>query len=66
MSRGLEWCLNCTRCHEFTDYYYEEGSAEIVRCEECGKRHSVDSTFAVKPDKRYDRDEAGQLMESVP
>lgn len=66
MSRPLEWCLNCTRCHEFTDYYHEADNVEVVRCEECGKRHSTDSTFAVTPGKTYDRDEAGTLMESVP
>ena len=66
MSRPLEWCLNCTRCKAFTDYYHEEDNTNVVRCEECGKRHSTKSTYAVKPGKQYERDEAGTLLESVP
>lgn len=33
--------LECTRCEADRDY--ERESDTVVRCEECGKRHSMDS-----------------------
>ena len=65
MSR-LVFRLNCTRCGEFTEYHHEEETNHIVLCADCYKRHGTASTFAVKPGKSYSRDEAGELMESVP
>lgn len=58
--------LNCTRCGAFTEYQTEEG--EVVRCEECGKRHSTDSLHLVNPQRvgHYRRDEAGTLLECPP
>lgn len=63
---SLVFRLNCTRCHEFTEYHHEEDNTDLVRCKECGKRHGTASLFAVYPTKQYERDEAGVLMEGVP
>lgn len=42
--------LECTRCEELTDF--ERESTEVVRCAECGKRHStmsLDVEWGIKP-----------------
>ena len=60
--------LNCTRCGSFEEYEVEKKTSDggqIVRCEECGKRHSDDSVHFIDPDRRYQRDEAGNLLEDV-
>lgn len=68
--------LNCTRCNEFTEWEaestvevtdgFEERRTKSVRCDECGKRHSTDSLFVIDPRKDYDRDEAGNLLDTPP
>lgn len=57
--------LDCTKCERFNDFETEEDT-EVVRCSLCGKRHSRDRLYTVQPDKRYNRDEAGNLMETPP
>lgn len=61
----LPLLLNCTRCGEFTRWL-KEGDGPVVRCSECGKRHSRDSLYLADPGKRYQRDEAGNLLEEPP
>jgi uncharacterized Zn finger protein len=61
--------LNCTNCGEFREYEVEQTTSDggqIVRCDFCGKRHSDDSVFMVDPYRRYERDEAGELLEDLP
>ena len=61
--------LNCTDCGAFQEYENEQQTADgghIVRCAECGKRHSDDSVFMADPDRQYERDEAGNLLEDLP
>lgn len=58
--------LNCTRCHEFTDWEEESEDNDVIRCGECGKRHSKENLHPVDPDKQYDRDEDGNLLETPP
>lgn len=61
--------LNCTKCGEFQAYEVEQATSDgsqIVRCDECGKRHSDDSVYMVDPDRQYERDEAGNLLEELP
>ena len=53
--------LNCTRCGSFTGY--EDESDTVVACAECGKRHSRESVHMVDTDRRYKRDEAGNLID---
>lgn len=55
----LVFRLNCTRCGAFTEYEEDKNS---VYCEDCGKKHSHESTFAVNPEKDYPRDEAGNWI----
>lgn len=40
--------LRCTACEGFRDFDRERGS-RVVRCADCGKRHSTDSLHAVEP-----------------
>ena len=54
--------LNCTRCGSFEAYDHDTNT--VVRCAECGKRHSTDSVWLVDPDERFDRDESGALLET--
>lgn len=56
--------LNCSRCGAFRDYWREQEN--VVRCDECGKRHSDNSLMLADPDKTYERDEAGNLLEVPP
>lgn len=61
--------LNCTNCGAFRDYEHEQKTSDggqIVRCGRCGKRHSDDSLHFVDPTRKYDRDEAGNLLEDLP
>ncbi|MFB6173379.1 MAG: hypothetical protein ABEI39_01925 [Halobacteriales archaeon] len=44
--------LKCTSCRAFREFE-REGDA-VVRCGECGKRHSTDSLHAVTPDQEPD------------
>lgn len=46
----LEILLRCTGCRDFRPFDRTAGSKRVVRCSECGKRHSVDSLHAVDPD----------------
>lgn len=58
--------LNCTKCGAFVEYLLEQKAADgsqIVRCDECGKRHSDENIYMVDRDRRYERDEAGNLLE---
>lgn len=56
--------LDCVRCNEFTEYHRDDGDPDtVVRCDECGKRHSDDSVYFVDPDKRYERDESGVVYD---
>lgn len=68
MSTHGEWpvLLNCTRCGAFREY--ERESETVMRCAECGKRHSKHSLHMVNPRKvgEYARDEAGTLLEDPP
>jgi hypothetical protein len=53
--------LDCTRCEEF--HAFEREQENVVRCENCGKRHSNDSLYDVPPLARFDRDkETGELV----
>lgn len=61
----LDIRLNCTECAEFTEFTSEKDN-QAVRCDECGKRHSDDSLHVVKPGKKYERDESGELLEEPP
>lgn len=59
-----ELLLNCNDCGTFTDYSRnDEDPKTVVLCDECGKRHSTDSVFMVDPDRSYERDEAGVLLQ---
>lgn len=57
--------LNCERCGDFVEYSVVNADAKrtVIDCDECGKRHSEDSTFMVDPGKQYPRDETGTLIE---
>jgi len=56
--------LNCTRCGSFEEYETGDKSS-IVYCEECGKKHSDNSVHFIDINRRYERDEAGNLLEDV-
>jgi uncharacterized Zn finger protein len=67
MARDLR--LNCVRCGRFTPYEVVKetsDSGHIVDCESCGKRHSDDSIYTVDLSRKYERDEAGNLLEDLP
>lgn len=56
--------LDCKRCGEFRTYGRESDDPDtVVRCDECGKRHSTASIYSVDPDRQYRRDEAGTLTD---
>lgn len=58
--------LDCVNCKAFKDYVIEQEDAAgrlIVRCGECGKRHSDDRVHMVDPTERHERDESGELLE---
>lgn len=56
--------VNCNDCGAFEDYHRNDGDPKtVVRCSGCGKRHSTDSVWMVDPDKKYERDERGVLLE---
>lgn len=44
----LEIKLRCTGCRGFQEF--ERVGENVVRCVECGKRHSTDSLHAVSED----------------
>lgn len=46
----LEIMLRCTGCGVYRPFERPGKSKQVVRCVECGKRHSVDSLHAVDPD----------------
>ena len=57
--------LNCNRCGSFEEYDRKETDPEsVARCVGCGKKHSTDSVYMVDPDRRYDRDESGALIDA--
>lgn len=56
--------LDCTNCHDFVTFWEEQ--EEVVRCNNCDKRHSWDSVYHVKPEKTYKRDRHGELIETPP
>ncbi len=64
MSIGLPEKLDCTRCNEFQDYDREQDT--VVRCGECGKRHSNNNLHIIDPSKQYERDDDGNLQEVPP
>lgn len=45
----LEIRLKCTACRAYREF--ERASDTVVRCADCGKRHSTDSLHAVAPDE---------------
>lgn len=56
--------LNCNECGDFVEYHRNDGDPNTVtRCDECGKRHSVNSVWMVDTVKDYERDETGSLLE---
>lgn len=56
--------LNCNDCGSFTEYDRRTDDPKtVVRCGECGKRHSSDSVWMVDTATSYERDEAGVLLE---
>lgn len=56
--------LNCNDCGSFTEYHRNDDDPEtVVRCDDCGKRHSTDSVWMVDTSKSYQRDESGALLE---
>jgi uncharacterized Zn finger protein len=56
--------LNCNRCGDFVEYEAKKDDPKtVVRCGECGKRHSIDSIWMVDTAKEYERDEGGVLLE---
>jgi len=63
--------LNCTRCTEFTRYEHERDvhgvlNSNVVRCSECGKKHSSASLYMVDIHRQYERTEDGTLLEDLP
>lgn len=61
--------LNCTGCGTFREYEVEQRTSDggqIVRCARCGKRHSDDSVHFIDLNRKYERDEAGNLVEDLP
>jgi len=59
--------LNCTRCGQFTDAHQKrDDPSTVVRCNQCSKKHSDDSLYMVDPNRKYKRDETGQLIEDLP
>jgi len=60
----MESRVNCNRCGSFEPIDRRDDDPDTVaRCGSCGKKHSTDSVFVVDPDRRYDRDEAGTLID---
>lgn len=62
--------LNCTRCGEFKQYEPDrdrDGNlrSDVVKCTDCGKKHSDKSLYMVDPNRSYERDESGTLLEEV-
>lgn len=60
----LPLLLNCVECGAFQEW--ERVQENVVDCAECGKRHSDNSLHVADPDKSYERDEAGALLETPP
>lgn len=66
---GKHLRLNCNRCVRFTRYDEEQTASDgtvIVRCGRCGKRNSDANIHMVDPNRRFARDESGELLESLP
>lgn len=56
--------LNCTACGAFQPFDRRGSDPKtVVRCDECGKKHSRDSVYMVRPGRSFDRDESGALLE---
>lgn len=56
--------VNCNECGAFTEYTRNNDDPKsVVRCGDCGKRHSTDSVWMVDPTRNYERDERGSLLE---
>jgi len=56
--------LNCSACHDFTRFDRRvDDPTTVVRCSECGKKHSDDSVWMVNTHRSYERDESGTLLE---
>lgn len=67
MYQTHELRLNCNDCHDFTEYYRDkDDSATVVRCAECGKRHSDKSIYMVDPTREYERSDDGTLLANLP
>lgn len=61
--------LDCVGCGAFRAYEVEKRKSDggqIVRCHECGKRHSDESVYMVDADRDYERAEDGTLLEDLP
>lgn len=60
--------LNCENCGRFTEYEVEKERADgsqLVRCDDCGKRHGEDSIYFVDLHETYPRDESGALLDEA-
>jgi DNA-directed RNA polymerase subunit RPC12/RpoP len=56
--------LNCSACHAFTRYTRQlDDPTTVVRCKDCGKKHSDDSVWMVDTHTTYERDDSGALLE---
>ena len=42
--------LRCTGCRAYRAFERTDWGTAVVRCADCGKRHSTDSLHAVDPD----------------
>lgn len=59
-------CVNCGRFTPFEVVKETSDGGQIVDCESCGKRHSDDSVYMVDLSRKYERDEAGNLLADLP
>lgn len=56
--------LNCSNCGRWTIPNHKPGDpSHILRCDDCGKKHSEDSVFFIDLDRTWQRDESGALVE---
>ena len=47
IGEDLEIRLKCTNCRAYREF--DRDGESVVRCADCGKRHSTDSLYAVEP-----------------
>jgi len=64
---NLKLRVNCNDCARFTEYRRRDSDPQtVVRCDECGKKHSEASIYMVDLHQTYRRDETGALVEDLP